>query len=807
MIYNYFKIAWRSFLNNKVYNSLNILGLSVGMVCAGLIFLWVEDEVNYDKFNLKKDRIYFTKVNQKYDTYTATFGSTPGVMAPAMQADITGIENTCRVTEDQTSLLFKMGDKAMYASGKYADPSLFSMFTLPFVQGNAAVAFNQLYSIVLTEKTATKFFGDDKNVLGKTVKIDNKQDYVVTGILKDLPPNSTLQFEWVAPFEVYYKQSPWAQKWGNSCVSSYVELKHGADLASVNKQLYNYLQQKQGTTTATSHAFLFSMNDWHLYDDFDNGKQSGNGRIVYVRLFSTIAWIILLIACINFMNLATARSEKRAREVGVRKVMGAGKKRLVIQFISEAFLMAFLAAIAAIVIMILLLPAFNSLVQKQLTPGLNNPMHIISIVALILVCGFVAGSYPSFYLSSFNPIFVLKGLKLKTGSAAYIRKGLVIAQFTVSIVLIIGTVVIYQQIQHVKSRNLGFNKNNLVQMNLQGDMLKNYSVIKQDLMSAGIAENVAVTDHETIYDGNNTTAVEWPGKAPTSNILISQRVVSPEFISTAGLQIASGRDFQETDIVEMGDNFKPKDSNQVFNVIITQSMEKILGNGSAIGKTMQLPGQKENEYFHLNVTGVVNDYVYGNMYGKSSPVIFYCIPKFTTLMYVRTKPSGNPEQLLAKMETVMKKDNPAYPFEYKFVDDQFNEMFMSEMLISKLSQVFASLAILISCLGLFGLAAYTAERRTKEIGVRKVLGASASGLAGLLSKDFLKLVGFSCLVAFPVAWFVMNNWLKQYAYRISIHWQIFLIAGVAAMLIAAATVSFQALKAALMNPVKSLKAE
>ncbi|MDN3655926.1 ABC transporter permease [Ferruginibacter paludis] len=807
MMYNYFKIAWRSFLNNKVYNSLNILGLSVGMVCAGLIFLWVEDEVNYDKFNQKKDRIYFTKVNQKYDTYTATFGSTPGVMAPAMQADITGIENTCRVTEDQTSLLFKIGDKAVYASGKYADPSLFSMFTLPFVQGNAAVAFSQLYSIVLTEKTATKFFGDDKNVLGKTVKIDNKQDYVVTGILKDLPPNSTLQFEWVAPFEVYYKQSPWAQKWGNSCVSSYVELKQGADLASVNKQLYNYLQQKQGTTTATSHAFLFSMNDWHLYDDFDNGEKSGNGRIVYVRLFSTIAWIILFIACINFMNLATARSEKRAREVGVRKVMGAGKKRLVIQFISEAFLMAFLAAIAAIVIMILLLPAFNSLVQKQLTPGLNNPMHIISIVALILVCGFVAGSYPSFYLSSFNPIFVLKGLKLKTGSAAYIRKGLVIAQFTVSIVLIIGTVVIYQQIQHVKSRNLGFNKNNLVQMNLQGDMLKNFSVIKQDMMSAGIAENVAVTDHETIYDGNNTTAVEWPGKAPNSNILISQRVVSPEFISTAGLHIASGRDFQETDIVEMGDNFTPKDANQVFNVIITQSMEKILGNGSAIGKTMQLPGQKENEYFHLNVTGVVNDYVYGNMYGKSSPVIFYCIPKFTTLMYVRTKPSGNPEQLLAKMETVMKKDNPAYPFEYKFVDDQFNGMFMSEMLISKLSQVFASLAILISCLGLFGLAAYTAERRTKEIGVRKVLGASASGLAGLLSKDFLKLVGFSCLVAFPVAWFVMDNWLKQYAYRISIHWQIFFIAGVAAMLIAAATVSFQTVKAALMNPVKSLKAE
>jgi putative ABC transport system permease protein len=807
MIKNYFKIAWRSFLNSKVYNSLNILGLSVGMVCAGLIFLWVEDEVNYDQFNAKKDRLYFTKVNQQYDTYTATHGSTPGVMAPAMQAEIPGIENTCRVTEDQTSLLFKIGDKAMYATGKYAEPSLFSMFSFPFVQGNAGNAFSQLYSIVLTEKTARKFFGDEQNVLGKTVKIDNKQDYVVTGILKDIPQNSTLQFEWLVPFEVFYKQSPWAQKWGNSCVSSYVELKQGADVASVNKQLYNYLQLKQGTTTATAHAFLFIMHDWHLYDDFDNGKKSGNGRIVYVKLFSTIAWIILFIACINFMNLATARSEKRAREVGVRKVMGAGKNRLVIQFISEALLMAFFAAAVAVIVMVLVLPAFNSLVQKNLSLALANPAHIISIIALILFCGFVAGSYPSFYLSSFNPIFVLKGLKLKSGSAAYIRKGLVIAQFTVSIVLIIGTVIIYQQIQHVKSRNLGFNKENLVQMNLQGDMQKNFRVIKQDLMNAGIAENVAITDHETIYSGNNTTALEWPGKAPNSTILVSQRLVSPEFISTAGLHLVSGRDFQETDVVEMDNNLKPKNADQVFNVIVTQSMEKILGNGSAIGKTMQLPGSKENEYFKLSVTGVVNDYVYGDMYGKSSPVVFYCLPQATTLMYVRTKPSTNPEQLLAKMETIMKKDNPAFPFEYKFVDDQFNEMFMSEMLISKLSQVFATLAILISCLGLFGLAAYTAERRTKEIGVRKVLGASTSGLAGLLSKDFLKLVGFSCLVAFPVAWFVMNNWLRQYAYRINIHWQIFLIAGVAAMLIAAATVSFQAVKAALMNPVTSLKAE
>ena len=465
------------------------------------------------------------------------------------------------------------------------------------------------------------------------------------------------------------------------------------------------------------------------------------------------------------------------------------------------------AAVAAVVIISLSLPAFKALVQKDLSLGLDNPIHLTALLLITLICGLVAGSYPSLYLSSFNPVFVLKGLKVKTGSAAFIRKGLVVLQFTVSIVLIISTIIIYQQIQHVKSRNLGFNKDNLIQMSLQGNMLKNFSVIKQDLMNTGVVENVAATDHETIYDGNNTGGITWQGKDPNSNILISQRLVSPEFISTAGMHIIKGRDFQSTDIVEMGDDFQPKDSTQVFNIIITESLEKLMGKESALGKTLQAGGPKENQYFNLKVTGVVKDYVYGNMYGKSDPVVFYCIPQFTRLMYVRTKAQSNPEQVLAKMEAVMKMYNPAYPFEYKFVDDQFNQMFLSEMLISKLSRVFAALAIIISCLGLFGLAAYTAERRTKEIGIRKVLGASATGVAGLLSKDFLQLVIISCLLAFPVAWWIMHTWLQDYQYRTGIHWWVFAAAGFTALLITLITVSFQAIKAAVANPVNSLRTE
>ncbi|MES1219050.1 MAG: ABC transporter permease [Bacteroidota bacterium] len=794
MIPNFFKTTLRSLLKNKTNSFLNIFGLAIGIACAGLIFLWVEDEVGYDNFNAKKDLLYFIRENQKYDTYTATFGSTPGLLGPAMKAEIPGIANTCRASEGQSSLLFTIADKSVYASGKYAEPSLFTMFTLPFIQGNAANAFKELHSIVLTEKTAKKFFGNEKEILGKTIRVDNKQDYVVTGVLKNVPENSTLKFEWLMPFEVYYKQNDWLQNWGNNGLSTYVELNPGVDPATVNKQLYNFIQQRAPASIVR--PFLWRMKDWRLYDDFENGKQTGNGRIQYVHLFSTIAWIILFIACINFMNLSTARSEKRAKEVGVRKVLGAEKRSLIFQFIGEALFMSFLAAIAALVIISLALPAFNLLVKKNLSPGLDQPLHVSALLFIVAVCGIVAGSYPSLYLSSFNPVFVLKGIKLKAGSATLIRKGLVVLQFTVSIVLIIGTIIIYQQIQHVKSRNLGFNKNNLLEMNLQGDMSNRYVTVKNDLLQTGVIESVALSDHTTIYGGNNTDGLTWEGKPSGAKILVSARYVTPEFMSTSGIKIMEGRDFQPTDSVMVAKN---------LNVVITESLAKLMGKGSAIGKTLRNEGDTS---MFTTVVGVVNDYVYGDMYGKPDPVVFICVPpQNTTVMYVRIKTQSNTEKAIAQLESVMKKDNPAYPFDYRFVDEQFNDMFQSEMLISKLSRVFAALAIIISCLGLFGLAAYTAERRTKEIGIRKVLGASVSGIAGLLSADFLKLVVLSAIIAFPVAWWVMNNWLQGYAYRITISWWVFLIAGVLSVFIALLTISFQSIKAALMNPVRSLRSE
>lgn len=798
MFKNYFKTGLRSLSMNKGFSFLNIFGLAIGITCAGLIFLWVEDEVGYDNSNVKKDLLYYVMENQAYDTYTATFGSTPGVLAPVMQAEIPGIANTCRTSEGQISLLFTIGNKSVYADGIYAEPSLFSMFTLPFVRGNAKSAFRELYSIVITEKTAKKFFGNDpgnhRDVIGRTIRVDNKQDYVVTGILKDVPQNSSVQFEWVIPFEIYFRQSDWLHYWGNNSLSTYVELKPGVSAASINKKLYNFIQQREPSSIAR--PFLWSMNSWRLYDQFENGKPTGGGRIEYVHMFSVIAWIILIIACINFMNLATARSEKRAREVGVKKVLGARRKVIMAQFIGEATFMSLLAMMAAVIIISLALPAFNLLVQKQLSLDLFNPAHISVLLLITIICGILAGSYPSVYLSSFNPVFVLKGIKLKSGSAAFVRKALVVFQFSISIVLIISTIIIYRQIQHVKSRQLGFNKKNLIELNMQGDMAKNFASIKHDLFETGLIENIALSDHTTIYGGNNTDGLTWNGKPGNAKILISTRYVTPEFMSTSGIKVLEGRDFQPGDT-----SFHKK-----LYVLITRSFERLMGKESAVGKVIRYEGDTSNTV--AVVAGVVNDYVYGNMYGSSDPVLFVCTsPEHTTVMYVRMKAHSDAGKTLSKMEEVLKKNNPAFPFQYRFVDDQFNGMFLSEMLISKLSGIFAGLAILISCLGLFGLAAYTAERRFKEIGIRKVLGASVPSLTGLLSKDFLQLVAASCVVSFPVAWWAMHQWLQNYQYRIDISWIVFLIVGIAAMLIALATVSFQAIKAALANPIKSLRTE
>jgi len=808
MFKNYFKTTFRNLWRNKGYSFLNIFGLAIGIACAGLIFLWAEDELTFNNVNVKKDRLYQLNVNTTSNGNKFTMSSTPRPMAAAMKAEIPGIANAARYSDNDQQFLFSFSnDKPLYAKGRYTDASLFGMFTFNFIEGDAKNPFPQLYSLVITESTAKKFFGNEKNVTGKTVRIDNKQDYVISAVVRDMPENSTLQFEWLAPYEITVQDLKElgkkygivltdAMDWGSYGPNTFVELTTNANLAVINYQLKDFVHRK--IADQKNETFLFPMKDWRLYNEFANGKPTGGGGIGQVRMLSLIAWIILLIACINFMNLATARSEKRAKEVSVRKVLGSNKKSLIAQFMGEAFMMSAIATIIAVLIMGISLPAFNILMQKNLALNVINPSHIIFLLIILFVCGLIAGSYPSLYLSSFNPVAVLKGGKMKTVRASFIRKGLVVTQFAVSVVFIISTIVVYSQIQHVKNRNLGFNRNNLIEISPQHDISKNFLLIKNDLLSTGLIENAALADHSTLYGGDTDDRFKWQGKSQDNKVGIAHRNVTPEFISTSGMEIMEGNDFSNNT------------ASETSNVIINESMAKMMGTESAVGKIIQSPrGNADGMFTNMTVIGIVKDYVYGSVYaGKVGPLIIFCMPpEFQNVIYARIKPQSGAEQALAKIAEVMKKDNPAYPLEYKFVDDQFNQMFKNETLTSKVSTIFASLAIIISCLGLFGLATYTAERRVKEIGIRKVLGSSVVGITTLLSKDFLKLVAIACLIAFPVAWSIMNNWLLSYEYRIEIHWWIFLTAGITALLIALITISFQSIKAALANPVKSLRTE
>ena len=785
MIQNYLKTTFRNLWKNKGFTFLNIFGLGIGIACASLIFLWVEDEINFNNYFSNKENLYKIKDSQTYDGTTFTFDATPGPLAAGIKTEIPGIKNTARSSWGNQSL-FSLGDKDIYERGMYVDSSFLKMFQLQFVQGNANRAFEQLHSLVITEKMAHKFFGND-NAIGKSLRVDNNTSSIVTGVIKDLPESVSFQFDWLAPFRIFENQNNWLQSWGNNGVLTYVELQPGADTKAINRKLYNYVQSK--AEDAEAKMSIYPMSRWRLYDSWKDGKEVP-GRIKYVNLFSLIAWIILLIACINFMNLSTARSEKRAREVGVRKVLGAGKSKLVGQFIGESVIMALISAVVAICATYAVLPAFNTLVEKQLSIHLFQPLHIAALLAIALICGLIAGSYPAFYLSSFNPVAVLKGNRLKTnGSAGFIRKGLVVVQFTISIILIISTIIIYQQINHAKNRSLGYDKENLIYLPLQGKLKEHFNAVKNDLVQTGVVKDAALSESTILQLGSNTGDFQWQGKDPNKQVLITVESVSPEYTSTMGMKVEKGRNFYGDIKLDSG------------NIIINQTLAKIIGGKNIVGSLITNGDNK------FTVAGVIDDFVYNNLYSPSSPLILFPDTAGTNFLTIRLKKTSNIAGDLAKVENVIKANNPGFPFDYKFVDDQFDQFFKTEMLIGKLASVFSILAIFISCLGLFGLAAYTAERRTKEIGIRKVLGASANGLAGLLSKEFLILVLISCLLAFPIAWWMMHNWLDSYEYRVSISWPIFLVAGLLAMLIALLTVSVQAIKAALANPIQSLRSE
>ena len=788
MIKNFFKIAWRNMLRSKGFSAINIAGLVVGMASAILILLWIQNEVSYDQFHEKKDRIYEAWNRAEFSGELNCWNTTPKVLARTLEKDLPEVEMAARV-DWGTNFLFTIGDKKLTVRGTMVDSNFLQIFTLPLLKGNPKVVLQDMHSIVLTESLAKKLFGDE-DPMNKIIKIDNKDNFTVTGILKDMPNNTRFsRFEYLVPWAYKRYKGDDDQYWGNNSTRTYVLLKPNATLASVAPKV-KVLKQRYAKDEPKWEMFLYPIERWRLYSNFTNGKEDGTGRITFVRLFGIVAGFILLIACINFMNLSTARSEKRAKEVGIRKVVGAQKMSLVGQFIGESILLAFIAGIFAIIVVQCSLGGFNKLTDKQLFIPYASPIFWLVGLGFVLLTGLLAGSYPAFFLSSFQPVKVLKGTFKKTQALVAPRKVLVVLQFTFAIILIICTIIVKQQIDYAQDRQTGYNKNNLIYHVFTGDIEKNYELIRHELLSNGVAASVTKTSAPITESWSDGWGQEWEGKDPNDKTDFFRYNADQGLGVTAGLQFIKGRDFDLSKF--------PTDST---GMIINESALKVMKFKDPLGKIVKDNGTE------WHIVGVIKDFILTNPYEPTRPMLIAGGKAWFNVILIKLNANNSTASNIKNAETIFRKYNTEYPFEYKFVDEEYARKFEDEKRTGTLAGLFAGLTIFISCLGLFGLAIYMAESRVKEIGVRKVLGASVPGLATLLSKDFLTLVMISFLIATPVAWWAMHAWLSDYTYRVPIQWWVFAMAGLLSVMIALATVSYQAIRAALANPVKSLRTE
>jgi len=789
MIKNYLKITWRNLLRHKAFSLINIAGLAIGMASSALILLWIQNEVSYDQFHVKKDRLYQAYNRDVFDGHLWCWQTTPKIMAKVLKQDYPQVEETSRT--NGANFLFTVGDKRLTVPGYFTDPGFLTMFSFPLVSGNKNNALNNVHNIVITQKLSKKLFGND-NAMGKTVKIDSNAYFTVTGVLKDLPNNTQFDFQYLLPWSYMKKIGYDDDEWGNNSIQTWVLLKPGVTEADADKSIVNITKSHSGTEK--TEVFLHPASKWRLYSNFDEkGKVSG-GRIETVRIFSMIAAFILLIACINFMNLSTARSEKRAREVGIRKVVGALRASLIYQFLGESILISLIAGIIAIIIVQLSLSGFNQLTDKQLFIPYGNLWFWLISLSFVLFTGIISGSYPALYLSSFKPVSVLKGTFKAANALITPRKLLVVVQFTFAVVLIICTIVVRQQLQYAQDRNAGYKRDNLVYVAITGTINKNYAAIKNELLNSGAVTGVAKTSAPITQGWSDSWDYRWAGKVGDAKIDFNVFNTDGNLVKTIGLKIIAGRDI---DIKAY-----PTDS---LAMILNEAAVKTMGFKNPVGQIIRRGDGKDATLFH--VVGVVKDFILQSPYEPVKNMVIQGPKSWFNVIHFKLNNANTTAKNLKLMEQVFKKYNPDYPFEYNFVDQDYARKFGDEQRTGTLASLFAGLTIVISCLGLFGLAAYMAQNRIKEIGVRKVLGASVAGVTTLLSKDFLKLVMIAFVIAAPIAYFAMYKWLQGYSYRISISVWVFVLAGLVTIIISLVTVSFQAIKAALTNPVKSLRSE
>ena len=783
MLTNYLKIALRNLLRHKAFSFINIAGLALGMTCSILIMLWVQDELSFNKFHKNGPHLYRVMANLNWGEIQ-TGENTPQPLAEALRKEIPEITHTVNMTNWDTGGLFTAGGKTnKETKGRCAGPELFQMFSFPLLEGNPQTALASPDAIVISQSVARKYFGNQR-ALGQIISVKDQGSFKVTGVMQDMPKNSSLQFDFVVPIDLYIKQNPWVKSWGNFNLTTFVQLRPDADFAKVDSQIRKYLPKTQPTQRAD--LFLQPLSEVHLYT-YKAGKPDG-GRITYVKLFAVVAVFILLIACINFMNLATARSAKRSKEVGIRKVIGAARSLLIGQFIGEALLTTLFAVLFSLVLVILLLPTFNTLTGKAITVNYANPVFLASLLAITVLTGLIAGSYPAMFLSSLEPVKVLKGSPKFGVKSLLFRKGLVVFQFSLSLILMVGTAVVYRQIYFIQNRNLGFDRENVISLNLEGDLSKNFKAFKQDvLQTPGIKYITTASDHPmAIY--NSSGDLEWPGKPANEASSISGTFVDYDFFETLNIRMKEGR------------AFSPDFATDSNAYIINEAAADMMGMQNPVGQTVSFWKGKGK------IIGVTQNFHSRSLHEPIKPLILLLEPRNASYILVRTEP-GKTKEALGSLEKATRKFNPAFPFEYHFLDEVFEEQYRSEMTIGKLINYFAGLAIFISCLGLFGLALFTAEQRTKEIGIRKALGASVVNIVTLLSQDFLKLVLLANVIAWSIAWWAMHHWLQNFAFKADLGVWIFILAGLATLFIAMLTVSFQAVRSAVANPVNSLRNE
>jgi putative ABC transport system permease protein len=784
MFRNYFKIAWRNLLRNKVYSSLNIVGLGTGIAVALLIGLWIWDEVSFDSYFQNRDRLARVMLNQSSKGETYTGGTIAMPLGDALRTNYTNEFSAVSLTSWNNDHVLTVGDKKLSGPGMWVQRDFPEMFTLEMLAGNRD-ALKDPSTVMLSASLAKALFGDT-DPLNKTIMIDNKLDMNVGGVYEDLPHNTT--FYNTALLLPWDNQANWMNTqtdWMNHCGQLYVQLQDHVDLEMASEKIKSlptpYVKEWK------EEVMLYPISKLHLHNEFKNAKAVG-GRIEFVLLFGTIGLFVLLLACINFMNLSTARSEKRAKEVGIRKTVGSLRGQLIGQFLSESIVMACLAFMLSLLLVQVSLPFFNTLADKQISIAWNNPVFWMLALSFTLFTGIISGSYPAFYLSSFKPVKVLKGVFRPGRFALLPRKVLVVIQFTVSVTLIIATIIVFRQIQYAKDRPAGYSRNGLITVNINtDDLASHYDVVRNELLQSGAVENIARSSLSAAHFGNNTV-VEWEGKDPELVVFFRYVTITTDFGKTIGWTIKEGRDLSS------------EIASDSAAVLLNERAATLTGFKNPVGEKVTYKGAS------YVIAGIVNDMVTQSPYEPIEPAIFF-LDGWLGVITMRINPAVPVGEALAKIEPVFRKYNPGSPFEFKFVDEEFGRKFSDEERFGNLASFFTILAIFISCLGLFGLSSFVAEQRTKEIGIRKVLGASIADLWKMLSKDFVMLIIISLFIAAPIAYYFMKDWLEHYTYRTEISWWIFVLAGTGLMLITLLTVSYQAVKAAVANPVRSLRSE